>query len=166
MGQVQHSEAPSDSVVEFSESVAIAADTARVWRALTVPSEVVVWDTGVAGPIEIASDYPQPGQTTRWRYELGPIRLTLHDCPVEVAEGKTFRSRIRLGPFGFDETYSLDQRAQADGTPGTQLTAKLLLWSDVRLLGGFLTRWIGRPTAASVVRHSLEAIREHCETRT
>ena len=154
---------PAVDAVEFSETVEIASDSTRVWRALTTPSEVVVWDTGVACPIEIAPDYPQPDQATRWRYELGPIRLTLHDCPVEVVERETLRSLIRLGPFCFDETYSLQELERVDATPRTRLTARLLLWSEVPLLGGMLTRWLGRPTAASVVRHSLEAIRTHCE---
>ncbi|MBW2243935.1 MAG: SRPBCC family protein [Deltaproteobacteria bacterium] len=158
-------EAPAEGAVEFSETVEIAADAARVWRALTDPSEVVLWDTGVVRPLEIARDYPQPGQATRWRYELGPLRLTLRDFPVEVVEQRTFRSLIRLGPFCFDETYSLHEVAREGGVAGTRLTAKLVLWSEVSLLGGLLTRWIGRPTAASVVRHSLEAIRAHCEAR-
>lgn len=157
--------APSVSVVEFSETVEIVADSARVWRALTTPSEVVVWDTGVACPLEIAPDYPQPGQAARWRYQLGPIRLTLHDCPAEVVERKTLRSLIQLGPFHFDETYSLQELERIDAAPRMSLTAKLLLWSEVPLLGGMLTRWIGRPIAASVVRQSLDAIRAHCEDR-
>ncbi|MCP5057655.1 MAG: hypothetical protein GY937_13165 [bacterium] len=158
-------EPPADGAVEFSETVEIAADAARVWSALTVPSEVVLWDTGVVRPLEIASDYPQPGQATRWRYELGPLRLTLRDFPVEVVENQTFRSLIRLGPFCFDETYSLHETAREDGAAKTRLKAKLVLWSEVPLLGSLLTRWVGRPTAASVVRHSLEAIRAHCEAR-
>lgn len=154
---------PADGVVEFSEATRIAVDAARVWRALTDPSEVVLWDTGVERPLEIATDYPQPGQAARWRYELGPLRLTLRDFPIEVVEKRTFRSRIRLGPFCFDETYSLHEITREGGAAETRLTAKLVLWSEVPLLGSLLTRWVGRPIAASVVRHSLKAIRGHCE---
>ncbi len=145
-------------MLRFAESIEIAAPPERVWRALTDPAEVVRWDTGIVAPIDAPADYPRPGQHVRWRYRLGPLPMTLHDRPSEVVPAATLRSSITLGPFAFDETYSL----RADGA-GTALTADLSLASAVPLLGGLLERVVGAPLARSTVRLSLAAIRRHCE---
>ena len=68
----------------FAETIEIAATPERVWRALTIPTEVVCWDTGVLEPIDAPSDYPRPGQHVRWRYRFGLLPLTLHDRPTQV----------------------------------------------------------------------------------
>jgi hypothetical protein len=145
-------------VQRFAETIEIAAAPERVWRALTDPAEVVVWDTGIVAPIDAPPDYPRPGQHVRWRYRLGPLSLVLHDRPTDVVPAAALRSSIRLGPFGFDETYTL----RADG-PTTRLTADLSLASTVPVVGSLLEKLIGVPLARSTVRLSLAAIRRHCE---
>lgn len=142
----------------FAETVAIAAKRERVWRALTDPAEVVVWDTGIVAPIDAPPDYPRPGQHVRWRYRLGPLPMILHDRPTEVVPAVTLRSSITLGPFAFDETYTL----RPDGA-GMQLTADLSLASAVPLVGPLLERLVGAPLARATVRTSLAAIKRHCE---
>lgn len=142
----------------FAETIEIAATPERVWRALTDPAEVVVWDTGIVAPIDAPPDYPRPGQHVRWRYRLGPLPMILHDRPSEVVPTTTLRSSISLGPFAFDETYTL----AADGA-GTRLTADLSLASALPLVGSLLERLVGAPLARSTVRLSLAAIRRHCE---
>ena len=146
-------------MIEFIESVRIAAPVARVWSALTNPAEVVQWDTGVQAPLDAPADYPRPGQHVRWSYRLGPMPLVLHDRPSEVVPNRTLRSSIQLGPFEFDETYTLESPAE----DRTELSARLCLWSAVPLIGGVLERTLGRPLARSTVRQSLAAIRVHCE---
>ena len=146
-------------MISFAETVKIEADPARVWRALTTPSEVVCWDTGVLEPLDAPADYPAPGQHVRWRYRFGPIPLTLHDRPTEVEACSRLRSSIALGPFDFDEIYTL---SAADASH-TQLEAKLSLSSRTPLLGALLERLVGHPLARSTVRTSLDAIRRHCE---
>ena len=74
-------------MIEFTETVQIGTSVERVWRALTVPAEVVQWDSGIVEPIDAPPDYPQPGQHVRWRYRLGPVPLILHDRPTEVLRG-------------------------------------------------------------------------------
>ena len=146
-------------MITFSETVNIKSDPARVWRALTTPSEVVCWDTGVLEALDAPTDYPRPGQHVRWRYRLGPIPLTLHDHPSEVETCSRLRSSIRLGPFDFDEIYTLSRQDSS----GTRLEAQLSLSSHAPILGPLLERLVGQPLARSTVRSSLAAIREHCE---
>jgi Polyketide cyclase / dehydrase and lipid transport len=146
-------------VQAFVESVEITAPRERVWRALCNPAEVVRWDTGIVEPIDAPADYPRPGQYVRWRYRLGALPLILHDRPTRVEPVSLLRSSIRLGPFDFDETYTLRE----SGTHATQLTAALSVVSFVPLVGALLARFLGRPLAHSTVRTSLAAIKRHCE---
>ena len=154
-------------MIHFTESVDVAADRSRVWRALTIPSEVVIWDTGIVRPLDAPDDYPAPGQHVRWSYRLGPIRLTLHDRPTEVETNPRLRSSIRLGPFEFDEIYTLVDRSDKEGPgrrPGTHLEVSLTLLGRVPILRAQFENMVGRPLARATVRTSLAAIRAHCET--
>ena len=146
-------------MIEFEETVEIATGVERVWRALTIPAEVVQWDTGIVEPIDAPPDYPQPGQHVRWRYRLGPIPLILNDRPSEVVQNSTLRSSIDLGPFAFDEIYELD----SSDPKLTRLTAKLTLSSPAPIVGSLLERVAGAPLARATVRTSLQAIKRHCE---
>ena len=143
----------------FAETIEIAADPERVWRALSTPAEVVCWDTGVVEPLDAPPDYPRAGQHVRWRYRLGPLPLILHDRPTHAEPPSVLRSSIRLGPFDFDETYTLCDT----GSSATQLTAELSLASAIPILGSLLERIVGQPLARSTVRSSLAAIKRHCE---
>ena len=143
----------------FAESIEIAADPERVWRALSVPAEVVCWDTGVVEPLDAPPDYPRAGQHVRWRYSLGPLPLILHDRPTQVEPASLLRSSIRLGPFDFDEIYTLI----GQGSSAARLTAELTLTSTVPILGSLLEWMVGRPLARSTVRSSLAGIKRHCE---
>ena len=146
-------------MIDFTETVQIGASVERVWRALTAPAEVVQWDTGIVGPIDAPSDYPLPGQHVRWRYRFGPIPMVLDDRPTEVLENSTLRSSIELGPFSFDETYELSSPDPSI----TLLTARLILTSDLPVVGVLLERVAGGPLAKTTVRTSLQAIKRHCE---
>jgi hypothetical protein len=144
---------------KFRESTQIVADRARIWRALTAPSEVIQWDTGVVEALDAPPDYPRAGQRVRWSYRLGPIPLVLHDRPEEVLPEETLRSSISLGPFQFDETYTL----ASQGPGRTALTAELSVSSALPLVGALLTRVVGYPLARATVRNSLRSIKRHCE---
>lgn len=142
----------------FDVSVNVAAPPARVWRALSDPAEVVVWDTGVVAPLDAPADYPQPGQHVRWRYRNGPFRV-LHDRPKEVVPEQRLRSVLALGPVRFDETYTLQAR---DG--GCLLTAAMLVWTPVPLAGALVDRLYAGPAAKQAVAASLSNIKRFCET--
>jgi Polyketide cyclase / dehydrase and lipid transport len=148
-------------VQRFTETIEIAADRERVWRALSVPAEVVCWDTGVVEPLDAPPDYPRAGQHVRWRYRLGPLPLVLHDRPTRVEPASVLRSSIRLGLFDFDETYTLRDK----GSSLTELIAELSVTSTLPVLGSLLERIVGQPLARSTVRRSLAAIKGHCELR-
>lgn len=144
----------------FVQTIEIAVGPDRVWRALTNPAEVVCWDTGVVEPLDAPRDYPRVGQHVRWRYRLGPLPLVLHDRPTRVEPVSLLRSSIRLGPFDFDETYTL----RSTGTSTTELTADLSVSGAVPIVGSLLERVLGEPLARSTVRTSLAAIKRHCES--
>src|SRR3989304_362410 len=94
----------------FSVTVDIRASPACAWRALCHPAAGGQWDSGGEEALDAPADYPQPGQHVRWRYSNGPIRV-LHDRPQEIVPERTLRSLISIGPFRFDETYTLEPRA-------------------------------------------------------
>ena len=142
----------------FRVTVDIAAPPARVWRALCDPAEVVQWDTGVEEALDAPPDYPQPGQHVRWRYSNGPFR-TLHDRPQEVVPERTLRSLISIGPFRFDETYTLEASAG-----GCRLTASMEARAPVPVVGWLIERVYLGPQSRRTVAASLEAIKRHCET--
>jgi hypothetical protein len=143
----------------FQDSIGIEAPRERVWQALSVPSEVVCWDTGVIEPVDAPFDYPRAGQHVRWRYRLGPLPLTLHDRPTVVEPPSLLRSSIRLGPFDFDETYTL----RWTDAEATHLTAELSVSAVPNFLGARFERLFGLPLARATVRSSLVAIKQHCE---
>ncbi len=141
----------------FAVSADIDAAPSRVWRALCDPSEVVQWDVGVEEAIDAPGDYPQPGQHVRWRYTNGPFRV-LHDRPQEVAPERLLRARLAVGPFRFDETYTLEAR---DG--GCRLTAAMDVWMPVPVVGWAFERLYLGPQTRRTVAASLQAIKRHCE---
>ena len=118
---------------------------------------MVRWDTGVAGALDAPPDYPQPGQHVRWRYTDGPFRL-LHDRPQEVVASRRLRSLLAVGPFRFDETYTLEPLGA-----GTRLTAAMRVRVPWRLLGALIERAYIGPATKATVGASLRAIKRHCE---
>ncbi len=143
----------------FSESIEIAAARERVWRALSIPTEVVCWDAAIVEPLDAPPDYPRAGQHVRWRYRLGPVPLILHDYPTLVEPPSILRSSLRLWVFDFDETYTLRDQ----GVSAARLTAELSVSCTIPVLGSLLERIFGMPLARSTVRSSLAAIKRHCE---
>jgi len=139
----------------------IAAARERVWHALTAPSSVVAWDTGIVAPIDAPADYPRPGQVVRWRYRLAGLPLTLIDEPQDVAPLERLRSRISLGFLRFDETYTLEPLAGDDS--GTRLSALLEVGTSLPFGGRAFDRLVGRRMASQTVAASLRAIAAFCE---
>lgn len=142
-------------------STVIGADRARVWRALTDPSQVTAWDASVVAPIDVPSDYPKPGQHVRWRARMNGLPIVLHDRPIEVIGAERLRSSIAMGLFRFDETYTLADDPSGPGR--TRLTMKVITSNEIPVVGGALDRFSVRQQATELVSASLQAIRTWCE---
>ena len=137
----------------------IAATPARVWRALVEPREVVAWDGGVTEALDAPPDYPRPGQHVRWRFPHGLFRI-LHDRPREVVAERILRSSLALGPFRFEETYTLTPCAG-----GCELSAALAIHTAFLLVGGLVDRFYIGPRMRAAVTASLRNLKRHCEAR-
>ncbi len=142
----------------FTVKTDIDATPARVWRALCDPAEVVQWDSGVESALDAPADYPQPGQHVRWRYRSGPFRL-LHDKPQQVEPERRLRSLLAVGPFRFDETYTL---AAEDN--GCLLTTAMQVRLSIPALGWPFERFMLGPQTKRAVAASMRALKQHCET--
>jgi len=137
----------------------VAATPARLWRALVDPGEVVQWDGGVTEAIDAPPDYPRPGQHVRWRYPHGLFRI-LHDRPREVVPERILRSSLAVGPFRFEETYTLSPRRD-----GCELTADLAVHATLPLVGSLVDRFYVGPRTKAAVTASLRNLKRHCEAR-
>jgi uncharacterized protein YndB with AHSA1/START domain len=138
--------------VHVGVSIQISAPVHRVWRALTIPDEVRVWD-GVV-PLDVPVDYPKVGQHARWRSAFGPLRLTLHDRISVVEEMQCMAATIDLGFVHVDEEYRL--RPTADG--GTMLVTDDEVRSRVPGL-----RWLAVRLTRANVGSSMARLKDFCE---
>jgi hypothetical protein len=82
----------------------------------------------------------------------------LHDRPQEVVNQRTLRSLLRIGPFYFDETYTLTARGA-----GCYLAAALEVRFPLGLVGWAFERLYLGSHAEATVQASLDAIKRHCE---
>lgn len=141
----------------FTLTTHIAAATARVWRALCDPAEVVRWDTGVERALDAPPDYPRPGQHVRWRYANGLFRI-LHDRPQEVVPERRLRALLAVGPFRFDETYTLEARER-----GCTLAVMMTVRTPLPLAGPVIDLLYIGPRTRATVGASLRAMKRYCE---
>ena len=133
-------------------STQISASVEKVWRALTVPDQVRVWD-GVV-PLDVPVDYPKVGQHARWRSSFGPLQLTLHDRICVVEELRRMTATIDLAFVHVEEEYRL--------TPLTGGHTMLETEDDVRSHVPGLRRLAVRLTRANVVS-SMTRLKDFCE---
>ncbi len=142
-------------------SAAIRAERSRVWRALTDPGEIVVWNRSVIAPIDVPPEYPKPGQHARWRTLVNHLPVILHDRPIEVIVNERLRAHVAHGLFRFDGTWGL---AGVPTDPArTRLTLKVVARSEIPVVGGSMDRFAVREHATRFVSDSLRAMQDHCE---
>ena len=142
-------------------STGVSANRARVWRALTVPDELIRWDEQIVALLDPAEDYPLEGQQVRWRYRLGTIAVILRNSLLEVVPRERLRSETRMGLFRFDETFT---HGFAVGEPErTRLQLKLVAANSVPVVGGLLDRFAVRSLAVELVDRKLRSIQKWCE---
>ena len=148
-------------MITIAMSAVIGAPRERVWRALTVPEEVIRWDERLLALAAPAPGHPRAGQTVRWRCRLGSVVVDLLERPVEVMPCQRLLSEISLGLFRFEETCGLSDEA-GDGSR-TRLSVRLVAANSVPVVGGLLDRFEVRQLAATMVDTKLKALQVWCE---
>ena len=141
-------------------SAVIHAPRSKVWRALTVPAEIIRWDKSILSLLEPADDYPSVGVEAHWRYKLGAVPVILRDRPLEIMTGRKLRSEVALGLFRFEQTWTL-----ADEADATRLGVQLAAGSTIVVVGGVVDRFDVRRLAAEYVDGKLRALRSWCEAK-
>ena len=142
-------------------STVIDAGRERVWRAITLPDEVVRWDERTVALVDPPNGYPRIGEKVRWRYRLGTVRVIRHERPMEVAPGLLLRSSISLGGLRFDETYTLTPEP---GEPDrTRLAIRLVSPNAAPVVSGLLDRFDVRRLALELVDSRLRSLQKWCE---
>jgi len=147
-------------VITVGMSAVIESPPGRVWRALTVPEEVIRWDERMLALRDPVPGHPTEGRQACWRYRLGAIAVDLHDLPLEVVSERRLRSAVSLGLFRFEETWTLD--ASRD-LAHTRLALRIVSSNSVPLVGGILDRFAVRKLTSERVDAKLRAIRSWCE---
>ncbi len=141
----------------ISVVVEIHAAVGRVWRALCDPAEVAAWDPGVAGALDAPADYPAPGQRVRWRVSSGPFRI-LHDRILEVVPERMLHSALGLGPWRYDELYTL-----VEATGGCRLRAEVVCRAALPLGSTLIERLYLGPSTRRSFEASLAGLKSWCE---
>ena len=150
-------------MITVAMSTAVGANLERVWRALSVPDELIRWDRQLEALLDPADDYPHDGQEVRWRCRLGSIAVVLRKSLHEVVPGERIRSTTRLGLLRFDETFTLGLEP---GDPQrTRLHLKIVAANSIPIVGGLLDRFAVRRIATELIDDKLRSIQKWCETR-
>jgi uncharacterized protein YndB with AHSA1/START domain len=149
-------------VITIAMSTRISATPARVWRALTSPSELVAWDTRILAPVEIPDRYPFSGQHMRWRYRIGGVQVVMHDRPLEVSSPERLRRTLQIGSLRYEQTFQLT--AASDDDARTLLGVKLVASNSVPVIGDVLDRFDVRRFTTEHVDETLRAIQNWCES--
>ena len=142
-------------------SAVIGAKRERVWRALTVPEEMLGWDPHILGPLGDLKGYPEVGQRIRWRYRLGGVMVILRDAPQEIQPPVRLRSRLSLGLVRLEETFNLG--VDPDDAERTRLSLRVASDNSVPVVGGLVDRFSVRRVATDFVDSRLRSIRSWCE---
>ncbi len=141
-------------------SVVIDADPKRVWRALTVPSELIAWNEQVLSSIDDPGDYPFAGQHVRWQYRLGSVQVVLHEQPLEIVRLERLCSALTTGSMRFEQTYTLTR--ESSEPPRTRLGMKLVTKSSVPVIGDVVDRFSVRKMAAERLDRTLRSVQRWC----
>ena len=142
-------------------SVVIDADRERVWRALTVPSELVARDERILSSIDATAAYPFAGQHVRWRYRLGSVQVVLHEQPLEIVRPERLCSALKVGSMRFEQTFTLT--SESSEPPRTRLGMKLVTTSSVPVVGDVVDRFNVRKMAADHVDRTLRSVQGWCQ---
>ena len=145
-------------------AVVVAAERARVWRALTDPAEIVRWDETRTALVDRERSYPQIGERVRWRSKLGTVALVLNETPNEIEPPERFALTCKSGTLRFEQLYLLvgepADRAQAARTP---VSLRLSSRNTLQLIGADIDRFEIRKLLIERTDCSLRALQKWCE---
>ena len=148
------------AVITTALAIPVGSPRARVWRALTDPAEVIRWDESLLALMEPAEGYPQVGQHVKWRCSVGAVPVVFHDRPLEVVSHERLRSKVAMGLFRFEQTWSM-----ADDEDRTRLGLSIAAENSIAVVGGSVDRFDVRRMAAEYVDTKLRALQKWCEVR-
>ncbi len=143
----------------------IAAEPHRVWRALTVPSECIAWDDQLLALVGSSTRFPDVGRQVEWRFLLRSVQTILHERPLEVVPLRKLQSRLSVGSFRFDQTFTLAHEGDSsDGAEAhTRLGMKIIASNSIPLMGAMVDRFEVRRMTIDRVDSVLRAITKWCE---
>ncbi len=150
-------------MITIAMSTVVDASRERVWRALTVPDELLGWDERLLAAIDGVEGYPHVGRLTRWRYRLGTVPVVLEDHPLEVVPSERLRSQLGFGHLRFDEIWTLGEE-NAGPDARTRLALRLVASNSVPVVGGLLDRFGVRELVAQIADARVRQLQKWCET--
>ena len=152
---------PALRLITLAMSVRIDAHRERVWRALTVPSELVSWNEQLLSAIDKPDAYPSVGHALRWSYLLGSVQVVMHERPIEIVPPERLCTTLRVGSLRFEQTFTL--RCEASELPRTRLGMKLVTANSVPVVDDVLDRFDVRKLAADSIDRSLRSVQRWCQ---
>ena len=160
-------------MITVALSATIGAPIDRVWRALTDPSERIVWDERILGEVSLSRE--KNGSTkaarsantlpkkTRWRFRLGGIQVVMQDIISEADLNERLVSRISIGSMHFDQTLSFHREDDESG-PRTRLGMKLVARNQIAVIGEVVQRLDVQKIVIEYVDATLRQVQKYCES--
>ena len=142
-------------------STAIGASRERVWRALTIPSELIRWNDQIVSMVDPGPGYPRVGQRSRWRYTMGSVEITVTQTISRIDLGKRLQSEFCLGLFRFDETYSL--QTDPIEPKRTRVSLRVTASNSIAVVGGTIDRFEVRRLTTNLIDSRLRSVQKWCE---
>ncbi|MCH2169368.1 hypothetical protein MK489_01180 [Myxococcota bacterium] len=142
-------------MITVTMATVVKCDRSRAWEALTRPSEIVLWNERLVEALDIPIDYPASGQHVRWRYRLGLIPIRLDEHIVDVCDGISIRSQLKLGPLRCLATQTL---ARGTNPETTRVALKIQATNSVPVVGGVANRFDVRTVVSSFIDNRLRGL--------
>jgi len=168
----------TSELITVALSTTIGAPIDRVWRALTDPSERIVWDERILGEVSLSRGRTKTTKTTkttettqaadiipkttRWRFRLGGVPLVMQDVIGEVDRNERLVSRISIGSMHFDQTLTLHRENDENG-PHIRLGMKVVAPNQIAVIGELVQRLDVQKIVIEYVDTTLRQVQKYCE---
>ena len=166
----------TSELITVALSATIGAPIDRVWRALTDPSERVVWDERILGQVSLSHGSRRSAKRrsvatqadsalskrTEWRFRLGGVPVVMQDTVHEIVRNERLVSRISIGSMRFDQTLTLCREDDESG-PRTRLGMKLVTRSQIAVIGEVVQRLDVQKIVIEFVGTTLRQVQKYCE---